>query len=106
MPTPITKVMNPVHPDAFRKITSEKEYLKERITIDPIKPRSILKLDENMAEAMKKMEKVNRIMQLLPMVDCGICGAPTCQALAQDIAQGEGSISAMYFHPENYGTKR
>jgi len=87
----------PAHPDAFRKITSESEYLNERISIDPIKPRSILKLDENMAEAMKKMEKVNRIMQLLPMVDCGICGAPTCQALAQDIAQGEGSIQQCIF---------
>jgi iron only hydrogenase large subunit-like protein len=87
----------PLHPDAFRKISAEKEYLKNRITIDPIKPRSILKLDENMAEAMKKMEKVNRIMLLLPMVDCGICGAPSCQALAQDIAQGEAGIQQCIF---------
>ncbi len=36
-------------------------------------------------------------MQLLPMVDCGICGAPSCQALAQDIAQGEGSIQQCVF---------
>lgn len=87
----------PLHPDAFRKITNQKDYLNDRITIDPIKPRSILKLDENMAEAMKKMEKVNRIMLLLPMVDCGICGAPSCQALAQDIAQGEASIQQCIF---------
>lgn len=50
-----------------------------------------------MAEAMKKMEKVNRIMLLLPMVDCGICGAPSCQALAQDIAQGEAGIQQCIF---------
>jgi len=85
------------HPGGLREISSEKEYLNERISIDPIKPRSILKLDENMAEAMKKMEKVNRIMQLLPMVDCGICGAPSCQALAQDIAQGEAGIQQCIF---------
>ncbi|MHC1775314.1 MAG: [Fe-Fe] hydrogenase large subunit C-terminal domain-containing protein [Lentimicrobium sp.] len=87
----------PVHPDAFRSISSEKEYLQSKIAIDPVKPRSILKLDENMAEAMKKMEKVNRIMLLLPMVDCGICGAPSCQALAQDIAQGEAGIQQCIF---------
>jgi iron only hydrogenase large subunit-like protein len=87
----------PLHPDAFRKIINEKDYLIERISIDPIKPRSILKLDENMAEAMKKMEKVNRIMTLLPMVDCGICGAPSCQALALDIVQGEAGIRHCIF---------
>lgn len=90
------KVETP-HPDAFRPITRERKYLMERITINPITPRSILKLDENMAEAMKKMEKVNRIMQLLPMVDCGICGAPSCQALAQDIAQGNAQIQHCIF---------
>jgi len=88
---------DPLHHDGLREISSEKEYLIERISIDPIKPRSILKLDENMAEAMKKMEKVNRIMQLLPMVDCGICGAPSCQAFAQDIAQGEAGIQQCIF---------
>lgn len=87
----------PVHPDAFRNPISEKEYLNKRIAIDEVKPRSILKLDENMAEAMRKMEKVNRIMQLLPMVDCGVCGAPSCQALAQDIAQGEAKIQQCIF---------
>jgi len=85
------------HPEAFRSITSEREYLTERIAIHPIKPRSILKLDENMAEAMKKMDKVNKIMQLLPLVDCGICGAPSCQALAQDIAQGNAHIQHCIF---------
>jgi Na+-translocating ferredoxin:NAD+ oxidoreductase RNF subunit RnfB len=50
-----------------------------------------------MAEAMRKMEKVNRIMQLLPLVDCGVCGAPSCQALAQDIAQGEAKIQQCIF---------
>ncbi|MCO5267258.1 MAG: ferredoxin, partial [Lentimicrobium sp.] len=86
-----------MHPETFQPITSERDFLLNSISIDPIKPRSILKLDENMAEAMKKMDKVNRIMQLLPMVDCGICGAPSCQALAQDIAQGNSTIQQCIF---------
>lgn len=85
------------HPDAAASILENKDFLMEQIEIGEIKPRSMMKLDENMAEAMKKMEKVNRIMQLLPMVDCGICGAPSCQALAQDIAQGNANINHCIF---------
>jgi iron only hydrogenase large subunit-like protein len=85
------------HPDATSSILENKEFLMQHIDIGEIKPRSMMKLDENMAEAMKKMEKVNRIMQLLPMVDCGICGAPSCQALAQDIAQGDANINHCIF---------
>ncbi|HPF64445.1 [Fe-Fe] hydrogenase large subunit C-terminal domain-containing protein [Lentimicrobium sp.] len=85
------------HPDAARPISSNREFLLDNIGIGEIKPRSMMKLDENMAEAMRKMEKVNRIMQLLPMVDCGICGAPSCQALAQDIAQGDATINNCIF---------
>ncbi len=85
------------HPEGFRDISSEKQFLEDNISIDPIKPRSILMLDENMAEAMKKMDRVNRIMMLLPMVDCGICGAPSCQALAQDIVQNNAKIHQCIF---------
>lgn len=83
--------------DTINPIAQNKQYLKENLSIDKVNPRSIMKLDENMSEAMKKMEKVNRIMQILPMVDCGICGAPSCQALAQDIVQGNGNIRHCIF---------
>jgi Na+-translocating ferredoxin:NAD+ oxidoreductase RNF subunit RnfB len=56
-----------------------------------------MKLDDNIAEAMRKMEKVNRIMQLLPMVDCGVCGAPSCQALARDIALNQANLHDCVF---------
>ena len=38
-----------------------------------IPPRSIEQLDENMLVAMEKMEKLNRIMHVLPQIDCGAC---------------------------------
>lgn len=73
------------------------EFLHASIALSPILPRSMLKLDEDMARAMLKMERVNRIMCYLPGIDCGVCGAPTCQALAEDIVQGRGSISQCVF---------
>ena len=85
------------HPDDLSPISENKEYLLQNIGIKEVKPRSMMKLDENMSEAMKKMEKVNRLVQLLPMVDCGICGAPSCQAFAQDIAQGKAQANQCIF---------
>ncbi len=70
-----------------------KEYLAGKIKIDPVKPRSMMKLDEDMSRAIKKMERVQRIMCYLPGIDCGSCGAPSCQALAEDIVKGKAAIS-------------
>ena len=50
-----------------------------------------------MAEAMKKMDRATQIMQLLPLTDCGACGAPNCQAFANDIVQGEANIRQCIF---------
>ena len=36
-------------------------------------------------------------MCFLPGFDCGVCGAPTCQALAEDIAKGESQMSHCLF---------
>jgi len=86
------------HPDAFRPITEQKEFLLKNISmIEPVKPRSMMKLDENMGEAMKKMERANQIMKVLPMIDCSVCGAPNCQAFALDIVQGRAELKQCVF---------
>jgi hypothetical protein len=66
-------------------------YIEDNVLIQgKILPRSILKLDDNMAEAMKKMKRIHEINNILPQVDCGICGSPSCQAFAEDIVQKKG----------------
>lgn len=54
----------------------------------PVEPRPTLKLDEDMAKAMRKMDQMARIVESLPGLDCGSCGAPNCQALAEDVVRG------------------
>lgn len=54
----------------------------------PIVPRPTLKLDDDMAVAMRKMEQMEQILESLPGLDCGSCGAPNCQALAEDVVRG------------------
>ena len=34
------------------------------------------------------MEKMEKIVNDLPGLDCGSCGSPTCRALAEDIVRG------------------
>ena len=54
----------------------------------PIKELPVLKLADNVSEAMYKMNILNEICSRLPGLDCGTCGAPTCRALAEDIVRG------------------
>lgn len=54
----------------------------------PIEPNSVMKLDEDLATAMQKMERMNAILEELPGYDCGSCGSPTCRTFAEDIVRG------------------
>lgn len=51
----------------------------------------VMRLDPDRAEAMKKMAQIKQIRETLCDLDCGSCGAPSCQALAEDIVNGEAS---------------
>lgn len=80
-----------------KEIEEYKPYLSENISINKVDPRSILSLDSDMMVAMEKMKKINRIMKVLPQIDCGACGAPRCQALAEDIVQGKAKMTQCVF---------
>lgn len=60
---------------------------------EPIEPRAIMKLDKDISVSMKKMEMIEEILKHLPGLDCGVCGAPTCRAFAEDIVKGENQKS-------------
>jgi hypothetical protein len=81
------------------------EGLMELIQIADIKPRSMMKLDEDMSEAMRKMKLIRQIMQMLPMVDCGACGSPGCHSLAEDIVQGRAIMENCIFIQRRYEQK-
>lgn len=53
-----------------------------------ILPNSAMKLDDDIVEAMRKLEKIEEIYKRLPGYDCGSCGSPTCRTFAEDIVQG------------------
>lgn len=79
------------------EILLEKEFLLKHIVVEKVRPRSIVKLDDDMARAMAKMKKVHELMRHLPQTDCGICGSPKCSTLAEDVAQGRANITQCNF---------
>ena len=55
-------------------------------------PLQVLGLDTDHAKALQKLRKAERILASLPLIDCGLCGSPSCKALAEDIAKSKASI--------------
>lgn len=58
-----------------------------------IEPRPILSLSEDMATAMRMLERIAEIERDLPGLDCGACGSPSCRSLAEDIVRGMATES-------------
>ena len=55
----------------------------------PIEPSDdVMKLADNVSDAMAKMNRIKELLGIFPGLDCGICGAPSCRALAEDIVRG------------------
>lgn len=81
-------------------VYTEWTYVTETHNLGPIEARSMLVLDADRIKAMQKMRKVEDLLKVLPGIDCGACGSPTCRALAEDIVQERAGISWCIFLQE------
>ena len=71
-------------PDGERYIPQEAFFNK----IEEFAPER--RLGSSMAESMRMMSDIQRLKNMLPGIDCGACGAPTCRAHAEDIVRAGG----------------
>lgn len=62
-----------------------------------IEPVGALSLSDDMGEAIRMMEEQKEIFDSLPHIDCGSCGAPTCNTLAEDIVRGHAKYEDCIF---------
>lgn len=81
-----------------REMEKYQEYLIENSTVDEVQPRSMLVLDPDISKALEKMEKIERMKEHLPQIDCGVCGAPTCEAFATDVVCQQASLHQCVFY--------
>jgi iron only hydrogenase large subunit-like protein len=65
---------------------------------NPVLPR-ITRTSEtvDIGVSIKRMRKKERIFAKLPQKDCCLCGAPTCEAFAEDCARNEADITECVF---------
>jgi iron only hydrogenase large subunit-like protein len=63
---------------------SEKEFFLEK-EIDYL---PVFRIGTDMKDSIKKMQQIDSLLEKLPCLDCGACGAPSCHALAEDVAMG------------------
>ena len=62
--------------------TAARRVPKDMEWTEPLEFAPVLKLSQNLEEAMQMMEHIDVICEGLPGLDCGSCGAPSCRALA------------------------
>ena len=76
--------INPPVADAIRRATK-------------LEPRTGLRLDTDMSTAIEKLAQMDALMKVLPGRNCGVCGAPSCAALAEDVVLGRADARACVF---------
>ena len=68
------------------------ELRRESVLSDKVfEENSVWQLAENRTVAMERYQKISALIELLPGLDCGSCGTPSCRALAEDVVLGFAS---------------
>lgn len=84
-----------------REMDECREYLIENASVEAVQPRSMLVLDSNRERAFQKLEKINKLKVYLPGIDCGMCGAPTCEAFATDVVCKQVGLTRCAFYQKH-----
>ena len=77
-----------------RKLSDEEvDRLREYLSCDvQLPPHPIKPLGRDAVDAIKKIKERESLVESLPRIDCGACGAPTCRAFAEDVIQGRAEL--------------
>ncbi len=70
------------------EITEEDLYQTKKLEYE-----AVFSLGEDIRDNIQKMSLLEEVLEELPGIDCGSCGAPTCRALAEDIVRGKAKES-------------
>lgn len=83
----------PISLNRLEKSDEPDDYVPAELTFgSPITYAPAMRLNANRGIAMQMMSDIEKIYELLPEIDCGSCGAPTCRAFAEDVVKGECKV--------------
>jgi len=75
-----------------RRYPSERRFPTEEFSLRaPIRPRTVRGTADNLKERVHMRKLAENMLETLPGLDCGLCGAPTCRDLARDVSTGDAS---------------
>jgi Na+-translocating ferredoxin:NAD+ oxidoreductase RNF subunit RnfB len=63
----------------------------------PIKPREAAGNGLDLRERVARKKRAAELLKALPLLNCGLCGAPTCRNHAEDAALGRAGINECVF---------
>lgn len=83
--------------DAETQREVERRHPTEDYTVQsPFLPRPIER-GGDLRERVRRVQEVERVTGLLPGLNCGLCGAPSCGVLARDVAAGDAAVTDCVF---------
>lgn len=62
-----------------------------------VEPKPFPPLDPDRARAVEKLKHKESLIKQLPGVDCGVCGAPDCKTLADDVVRDRAQLTDCRF---------
>ena len=75
-----------------------------------VEPKSFPPLDKDRNVAIQKLKLKEELIKKLPGTDCGVCGAPDCKTLAEDVVRGEARLEDCIYiskeYPQSNGEKK
>ena len=92
-----SRILELVDAAGDRAVVDQKDvsrlYHRNFLSFDhPVAPGETPSLDADPAQAILKAKRRETIFRKLPRKDCGVCGAPDCWTLADDIVRGRARL--------------
>lgn len=84
--------MKEITKEQERLIISQADFMQQHAKRERLESKPVFALDADLSKALEKMDRCQRIVKALPGIDCGLCGAPSCHALAEDIVTGKAQM--------------
>ena len=76
----------------------ERRYPNEDISLKGrVRPRPVEQNVGNLKERVRRIKAEETVIQALPGLNCGLCGTPTCQTFAKDVAAGSARPNECVF---------
>ena len=85
-----TKRLSKYQPVSKNHLSDNPE-VKDIYWADNVEYEPVFRLGNTFRESLKMMSTVEELTARFPGLDCGSCGAPTCQTLAEDIVRGDAA---------------